>query len=88
MGPWCGPCRFVSPILEELAREHAGRLKIVKVNVDDNRNLAIRFDAMSIPTMVVLRDGKAVDRIVGALPKPQLSARLAPHIAPPRSATA
>ena len=78
--PWCGPCRFVSPILEELAREHAGKLKIVKVNVDENQGLARRFDAMSIPTLVVLRDGKSVDRIVGALPKPQLSARLAPHI--------
>jgi thioredoxin 2 len=80
--PWCGPCRFVSPILEELAREHAGRLKIVKVNVDDNQRLAVRFDAMSIPTMVVLRHGEVVDRIVGALPKPQLSARLDPHIRP------
>jgi thioredoxin 2 len=78
--PWCGPCRFVSPILEELAREHAGKLKIVKVNVDENQGLAVRFDAMSIPTMVVLRDGKPVDRIVGALPKPQLSARIAPYI--------
>jgi thioredoxin 2 len=78
--PWCGPCRFVSPILEELAREHAGKLKIVKVNVDENQGLARRFDALSIPTLVVLRDGKSVDRIVGALPKPQLSARLAPHI--------
>ena len=78
--PWCGPCRFVSPILEELAREHAGKLKIVKVNVDENQGLARRFDALSIPTLVVLRDGKSVDRIFGALPKPQLSARLAPHI--------
>jgi len=78
--PWCGPCRFVSPILEELAQEHAGRLKVVKVNVDENRNLAVRFDAMSIPTLVVLRDGKVVDRIVGAMPKPQLSARLSPYI--------
>lgn len=79
--PWCGPCRFVSPILEELAREHAGRLKVVKVNVDENQKLAVQYDAMSIPTLVVLRDGKVVDRIVGALPKPQLSARLAPHVA-------
>ena len=79
--PWCGPCRFVSPILEELAREHAGRLKVVKVNVDENQKLAVQYDAMSIPTLVVLKDGKVVDRIVGALPKPQLSARLAPHVA-------
>jgi len=79
--PWCGPCRIVGPMLEELARQHAGRLKVVKVNVDENQKLAIRYDAMSIPTLVVLKDGKVIDRIVGALPKPQLSARLAPHVA-------
>jgi thioredoxin 2 len=78
--PWCGPCRFVGPILEQLAREHAGRLKVVKVNVDDNPSLSQRYDARSIPTMVVLKDGQVVDRIVGAMPKPQLEARLAPHI--------
>jgi thioredoxin 2 len=78
--PWCGPCRFVSPILEELASDHAGKLKIVKVNVDENQQLARRFDASSIPTLVVLRGGKTVDRIVGALPKPQLSARLQPYL--------
>lgn len=81
--PWCGPCRFVGPILEQLAREHAGRLKVIKVNVDDNMALSRRFDARSIPTMVVLKDGKVVDRIVGAMPKPQLEARLAPHITSP-----
>jgi thioredoxin 2 len=80
--PWCGPCRFVSPILEQLAAENAGRLKVIKVNVDDNRGLAMRFDAMSIPTMVVLRGGEVVDRIVGAMPKPELMARLAPHLTP------
>jgi len=78
--PWCGPCRFVSPILEELAREFAGRLKVVKVNVDDNRQTQARFGAMSIPTLVVLRDGREVDRIVGALPKPQLPVQLTPHL--------
>ena len=80
--PWCGPCRFVGPILEQLSREYAGRLKVVKVNVDDNPRLAQQFDARSIPTMVVLQGGRAVDRIVGALPKPQLSARLEPHLKP------
>lgn len=83
--PWCGPCRFVGPILEELSRELAGRLKVVKVNVDENQGLALRYDARSIPTMLVMRDGKVVDRIVGALPKPDLSARLQPHLKPPRS---
>jgi thioredoxin 2 len=78
--PRCGPCRFVSPILEELAAENAGRLKVVKVNVDENPALSARFDARSIPTLVVLRDGRVVDRVVGALPKPQLAARLSPHL--------
>ena len=78
--PWCGPCRFVSPILEDLSREYAGRLKVVKVNVDENPALALRFDARSIPTMVVLQDGRPVDRIVGAIPKPQLTVRLSPYL--------
>jgi thioredoxin 2 len=80
--PWCGPCRFVSPILEELAREHAGRLKVIKVNVDENPTLSQRFGAMSIPTLVVWKDGREVDRIVGAAPKPALAARIGPHLAP------
>jgi thioredoxin 2 len=79
--PWCGPCRFVSPILEELASENAGRLKVVKVNVDENPALSARFDARSIPTLVVLRDGRIVDRVVGAMPKPELAARLSPYLA-------
>jgi len=78
--PWCGPCRIVGPILEDLSKEFAGRLKVVKVNVDDNPATAQRFQAFSIPTMVVMKDGKVVDRIVGAMPKPALSARLTPHL--------
>jgi thioredoxin 2 len=78
--PWCGPCRFVSPILEELSREYAGRLKVVKVNVDDNPATAQRFEAYSIPTMVVIKNGRVVDRIVGALPKSSLTVRLTPHL--------
>ena len=84
--PWCGPCRIVSPMLDAFARAHAGRVKVVKVNVDDNQQLAIRFDAMSIPTMVVLRDGRVIDRIVGAMPQPALWARLEPHLKPPKAA--
>lgn len=78
--PWCGPCRFVSPILEELARDYAGRLKVVKVNVDENPQLAALFEARSIPTMLVIRDGRVVDRVVGAMPKPDLTARLMPYL--------
>ena len=78
--PWCGPCRFVSPILEELGREYAGRLKVIKVNVDDNPALSRRFEATAIPTLVVLRDGRVVDRFQGALPKSDLTVRLTPHL--------
>ena len=86
--PWCGPCRFVGPILEELARDWAGRLKVVKVNVDENQGLALQYDARSIPTMLVMRDGRVVDRIVGALPKPDLVARLEPNLKPHRAPSA
>jgi thioredoxin 2 len=79
--PWCGPCRMISPVLADLAARHAGRLKIVKVNVDEEPALGRRFGASSIPLLVVLRDGREVDRIVGALPRPALEARLAPVIA-------
>ena len=78
--PWCGPCRVVGPILEDLSREYAGRLKLVKVNVDDNPVTAERYQAFSIPTMIVIKGGNVVDRIVGAMPKGQLAVRLTPHL--------
>ena len=80
--PWCGPCRMVAPVLESLAATNAGRLKVVKVNVDDNPQASRRFDAQSIPTLVVMRDGAVLDRIVGALPETALAARIAPHLKP------
>ncbi|MDT0301305.1 thioredoxin [Streptomonospora wellingtoniae] len=67
--PWCGPCRQVSPALEEVAAEQAGHLKLVKVNVDAARGVAERFDAYSIPTLVLLKSGREASRQVGALPK-------------------
>jgi thioredoxin 2 len=78
---WCGPCRMISPVLEDLARRHAGRLKVVKVDVDANPGLGASYGAQSIPLLVVLRDGQEVDRIVGAVPRAALEARLAPLLA-------
>jgi thioredoxin 2 len=75
---WCGPCRMISPVLEQLAETHAGHLKVVKVDVDSNPGLAARFGARSIPLLVVIRDGNEVDRIVGALPRAALEQRLEP----------
>ena len=80
---WCGPCRMISPVLQDLAARHAGRLKVVKVDVDANPALARRFGASSIPLLVMLRDGREVDRVVGAVPRPALEARLAPLLAAP-----
>ena len=80
--PWCGPCRQVAPVLERLATHYAGRVKVVKVNVDDNRRIAQRFDASSIPTLVMLRDGRPVARMVGAQPEPVLKAHIDELLAP------
>jgi thioredoxin 2 len=78
--PWCGPCRVVSPMLEALAREYAGRMKVVKVNVDENPMLAQQFGASSIPTMIVIKGDRIVDRIVGAVPASDLQMRLFPYL--------
>jgi len=73
--PWCGPCRMVGPILEEIARERAD-VKVGKVNVDEQPDLASQFSVMSIPTLVVMKDGKVVNQTVGARPKGQILALL------------
>jgi thioredoxin 2 len=78
--PWCGPCRVVSPMLEAVAREYAGRIKVVKVNVDENPMLAQQFGAQSIPTMIVIKGDRIVDRIVGAVPARDLKMRLFPYL--------
>jgi thioredoxin 2 len=78
--PWCGPCRMVSPLVEQLGRDNAGRLKVVKLNVDEAPAIASRYRAMSIPLLVLIRDGAEVDRMVGAVPHAQLQAWLAPHL--------
>jgi len=69
---WCGPCKMIAPVLEEIAAEQAGKLKVAKLNVDDNPDIARRFDVMSIPTLIVFQDGEAKRRLVGAKGKAQL----------------
>jgi thioredoxin 1 len=69
---WCGPCRAIAPILEDLAGEYNGRLQIAKVNVDENQDLAVRYSIHSIPTLLLFREGAVVDTLIGALPKGQL----------------
>src|SRR4030095_489758 len=75
--PWCGPCRVMAPALDQLAAERAGRLKVAKVNVDENQQLARRFEIQAIPTLLVFRGGKDVDQIRGAMTNAALAARLA-----------
>ncbi|MGN6170251.1 MAG: thioredoxin [Solirubrobacteraceae bacterium] len=79
---WCGPCRMIAPVLQDLALRHAGQLKVVKVDVDANQGLAARFGARSIPLLVVLHEGREVDRVVGALPRAALEQRLVALLAP------
>jgi thioredoxin 2 len=74
--PWCGPCRMVAPILERLSVCYAGKIKVVKVNVDHNPRAAARFEAQSIPTLAMVRDGRTLDRIVGAQPEAVLAQRI------------
>jgi thioredoxin 2 len=80
--PWCGPCRMVSPLVERVGREHAGHLKVVKLNIDDAPEIADRYVVRGIPLLVLYRDGSEVTRQVGAVPHPQLNAWLEPHLAP------
>jgi thioredoxin 1 len=69
---WCGPCKMISPVLEEIAEEQAGKVQIVKLNIDDNLDVTRRFDVMSIPTLILFKDGEPQMRLIGAKPKGQL----------------
>jgi thioredoxin 1 len=73
---WCGPCRMIAPTVEELAKEYSGRVKVAKVNTDENPDIASRYKIMGIPTIIFFKDGQKVDQIVGAVPKPQLKAKI------------
>ena len=76
--PWCGPCRAVAPVLEEIASENSN-VVIAKMNTDENPNTASQHGIMSIPTMMIFKNGELVDRLVGALPKPAIMEKLQPH---------
>lgn len=77
--PWCGPCKMIAPVLEELDQEMSDKVKIAKLNVDDNPDTASRFGVMSIPTLIVFKDGQPVDKIVGFQPKDALKSVLSRH---------
>ena len=73
---WCGPCRALAPVVEEVASEYEGKAEIVKCNVDDCEEIAAQYSIRSIPTLIFFKDGKAVDRLVGAVPKSEITARM------------
>ncbi len=75
--PWCGPCRGLAPVIEQLAEEYKGRVKIAKLDTDDNPKIAMKYNIQSIPTMLLFKNGEQVDRVVGALPKQEIEKRIA-----------
>ena len=77
---WCGPCRAIAPAVEEIATEYKNRLKVVKVDVDDNQEVAIKYGVQSIPTLMVFKGGEIVERLVGAYPKPVLLSKIQNHL--------
>jgi thioredoxin 2 len=85
--PWCGPCRMVSPLVERIGREHAGHLKVVKLNIDEAPEISDRYGVRGIPLLVLLRNGSEVDRLVGTAPLPRLRGFIEPHLAPSRQTT-
>jgi thioredoxin 1 len=79
--PWCGPCRMVAPVVEEIAQERQGELKVVKMNTDENQETAVNFNIMSIPTLILFRNGQPAKTVIGAYPKRKLEAELEPALA-------
>jgi thioredoxin 1 len=77
---WCGPCKMIGPIIDQLSTELQGKMKMTKVNVDEAPELAGKFNVMSIPTLLIFKNGQAVDQIVGAMPKDKLLAKINPHL--------
>jgi thioredoxin 1 len=77
---WCGPCKMISPVLEEIAQEHAGKIRIGKLNIDDNLDVTRRFEVMSIPTLILFKDGEEQARLIGAKPKGQLLEEISAYL--------
>jgi len=77
---WCGPCQAIAPVLEQLASQHVGKLKVAKVDVDANQQITMRFNVRSIPSILFFRDGRHVDTVVGAVPRATLEARIQQHL--------
>ena len=77
---WCGPCKMVAPVVDEIARENEGKLKVMKLDVDDNQGTAMTYGVMSIPTLILFKDGQPVERIVGFKPKSDLWKKIEPHL--------
>ena len=78
--PWCGPCRYVSPIVEELARDYAGKIFFGKLNVDENPRVAMQYSIMSIPTLLIFKNGRLVDQIIGAMPRVMLEPKITRYL--------
>lgn len=78
---WCGPCKMIAPVVEEIAGEYAGRIKVVKLDVDNNPDTSMRFSIRSIPTLMLFKNGKVVEQIIGAVPKRNLLDKITPHLA-------
>ena len=78
--PWCGPCRMVAPVVDEIAGQYVERLKVVKLNTDDSPNTAVRYQIMSIPTLLLFKGGKIVEQVIGAQPKQAMAGKIEPHL--------
>ena len=78
--PWCGPCRMVAPVVEEIANEYLGKIKVVKLNTDENQNTAMAYGIRSIPTLGIFKDGQVVESVIGAVPKKHLEEKIKPHL--------
>jgi thioredoxin 1 len=78
--PWCGPCRMVAPVVEEIANDLAGKLKVVKVNTDENYNVSMQYGIRSIPTLGIFKNGQLVDAVIGAVPKKHLVEKINPYL--------